>query len=259
VQPLEPFLPFAIIAWVLTRLSGRVSIVGAQPQVDADRLARWFVDNLALRLDPELAVVAVRAAHDAYPFDLRERESFDPLPLVAYEPERADAAAVREGDVLAIRLQLPPGLLVLDGAVVVLELRVALLAALLLLAVLVEPRNGEPGARGGRLPCLGIEAAGERKLAGQLCAQTLQVIVARAARVHPQAQGLVADELHGADRLLDGGLLRRCPVQFVLVDQHRSRAAFPFSSSPLLFFSSAPTMEIPLAYAPNKERLSSSV
>ena len=40
--------------------------------------------------------------------------------------------------------------------------------------------------------------------------------------VHPQAQALVADELHDTDRFIDGCVLGFIPVQFVLGDQHGS-------------------------------------
>ena len=89
------------------------------------------------------------------------------------------------------------------------------------------------------MPGLGIEPAGKWKFLRKLGTQGLQVVLARPARVHPEAERLVPDELDDADGLLDGGILRLCSVYLVLVDQHRSCAAFPFSVSLLAFFSSA--------------------
>ena len=61
-------------------------------------------------------------------------------------------AAIREGDVLAVRFQLPARLLVLDGAVVMLETGIAFLAGFVVLAIVIEAFDGEPGARGRGLP-----------------------------------------------------------------------------------------------------------
>lgn len=112
-----------------------------------------------------------------------------------------------------------------------LELRIALLARLLLLAVLVEARNRGPGSIRRRLPSLGIEADGKRVRAGKDCTIALQVILADAALIHPLAQARIANELRDADRLINGRILFRRASQFILVDQH----SFTISLSLLAF------------------------
>src|SRR2546421_6885311 len=200
--------------------------------------------DLAGSHNPELAVVAIGAAHDAHPLDLFDGEGFDLLFVVPNEPEGADGASVREGDVLAVRFQFPARLLVLDGAVVMLEAGIALLAGLVVEARFVEALDGEPGARGGGLPCLRVELASEGELPGKKCAQALEVVLGGAAHLHPEAQGLVPDELDDADGLLDGGVLLGRPVYFILVDQHCSHASLSvFIASPV-FFLSAPIVEM---------------
>ena len=74
---------------------------------------------------------------------------------------------------------------------------------------------------------MGIEPAGKWKFLRKLGTQGLQVVPARPARVHPEAQRLVPDELDDADGLLDGGLLCLCSVYLVFVDEHRSSRSLP--------------------------------
>ncbi len=212
MEPFELLLPSAIVTRVGKRIPVRVGVVGQQAQVNADRRVGGNVLDLAGSLNRELAVVAIGAAHDAHPLDLLGGEGFDLLLLVPYEPEGADGASVREGDVLAVRFQFPARLFILDGAVVMLEAGIALRALLVVFAVLVEALDGEPGARGGGLPCLRVELASEGELLGKRRAEALEVVLGGAARVHPEAQGFVPDELDGADGLLDGGALLWSPV-----------------------------------------------
>ena len=93
-----------------------------------------------------LTVVAVRSAKQAHALDLLHWKGFDLLLVVPDEPEPTDATAIREGDVLAVRFQLPARLLVLDGAVVMLETGIAFLAGFVVLAIVIEAFDGEPGA-----------------------------------------------------------------------------------------------------------------
>jgi hypothetical protein len=98
-------------------------------------------------------------------------KGFDLLLLVPDEPEGTDAAA--------IRFQLPARLPVLDGAVVMLETGIAFLAGFVVLAIVIEPFDGEPGARGRGLPGLGVEPAGKWKFLRKLGTQALQITMAR--------------------------------------------------------------------------------
>ena len=211
--------------------------------------------DLASSLNCELAVVAIGAAHDAHPLDLLGGESFDLLLLVPNKPEGADGASVREGDVLAVWFQFPARLFILDGAVVMLEAGIALLAGRVVEARLVEALDGEPGARGGGLPCLRVELASEGELPGKRRAQALEVVLGGAARVHPEAQGFVPDELDDADGLLDGGVLLWRSVYLILVDQHCSRASLPvFIASPCILSLCSNCGNASPTLTPNKER-----
>ncbi len=93
-----------------------------------------------------------------------------------------------------------------------LELRVAFLAWLVVLTVLVEPLNRKPGARGAGLPGLGVEAPGKRVVGGKSSTVALQIVLARSSRIHPQAQALVADKLDHPDGFIDGSVLGPAPV-----------------------------------------------
>ena len=192
-----------------------------QTHIDPDLFASGNMLDAAVCLYSKLDVVAVRPPYNPHPLDLLDGERCNLLLLVADQPHGPDATAVREGEVLAVRLQLPARLLVLHAAVIMLEVGGALLAGPVVLAVIVEALDGEPGAVGTGLPGLGVEPAGKRVLFGKVGAQALQVVPAGAAHLHPEPQGLVPDKLDDAHGLLDGDLLRRCPVQFVLIAEHR--------------------------------------
>ena len=176
---------------------------------------------LAFGLDSKLTIVAISTMDNPDALNLLDGEGFDLLFLV---PNRA---SVCEGDVLAVRFQLPARLFILHGAVVVLEAGIALLAGLVVFAVLVEALDGEPGARGGGLPCLGVELASEGELPGKVSAKALEVVLGGAAHLHPEPERLVPDELDDADGLLDGGLLCLCSVYLVFVDEHSSSHSLP--------------------------------
>ena len=88
-----------------------------------------------------------------------------------------------------------------------LELGIAFLAWLVVLAVVIESSDREPGAGGRGLPCLGVESGSKGGVFGEYCAVALQIILADASRIHPQAQALVADELDASHGLVDGSVL----------------------------------------------------
>jgi hypothetical protein len=106
-----------------------------------------------------------------------------------------------------------------------LELGIALLAWLVRLAVVIEAVDREPSTVSTGLTSLRIETSGKGILFGKDGAIALQVILVDAALIHPQAQALVADELHHANSLINGRILSFGAIQFVLVGEH---ALLPF-------------------------------
>src|SRR6266446_8839768 len=139
----------------------RVGIECLESHVNANLFASGLMDDLPSRLHTELDEIAIGTPHDADPFDLLLWESFDLLFLIADEPQTSNAAAVREGDVASIGTQLPARDFVLDGPIIVLKLGIALLAWLLLLAILVEPRDSRPCPICTGLTSLGVETSGK--------------------------------------------------------------------------------------------------
>ena len=101
-----------------------------------------------------------------------------------------------------------------------LKLWVPLLPRLVGFAILIEARDGRPGTVGTGLTGLRIERLGKRVLFGKHGTIALQIVLADTAFVHPQAQALVTDELHDADRVVDSLILCLIAVQFVLLYQH---------------------------------------
>src|SRR5262249_43736635 len=96
------------------------------------------------------------------PLDGKRRE----IPR-ADEPHLPNAAAIGEGEALAVRVQLPSRLLVLDRATIMLEAGVSLLPWSLLTTGGVEALDGRPGAGGGGgLAGLRVEVGGERVVVG---------------------------------------------------------------------------------------------
>ena len=130
-----------------------------------------------------------------------------PMPRVLCEP-------------LAIWFQLPAGSLVFHRTVIVLKPGIAFFARFLLAAVFIEARNREPRPIGRCLASLGVEAGGKGEVFGKFCTIDLQVIIANAATIHPEAQTFVANELDGADGLINGLLLGLIDSQLVVVDEH---------------------------------------
>jgi len=78
---------------------------------------------------------------------------------------------------LAIRFELPTRVLVFYGTVIVLELGIALLARLMILAMLVETGNGKPRSISTRLTGLRVETGGKGIVMGKPRTVALEVIL----------------------------------------------------------------------------------
>src|SRR6516225_3740693 len=109
---------------------------------------------------------------------------------------------------------------------------IAFLPWFLALAVLIEALDRKARTIGTGLTGLRVELFDERGLLGKDRAVALQ-IVGGGMLVHPLAQALVANELHNADRFIDGSILLFVASQLVLVDQHAS--CFLLSDMVLLY------------------------
>ncbi len=177
---------------------------------------------LPLGLDAELRIISICAAHDANSLDLLHREGFDMLIRIADQAQTSNTTSVGESDVTPIGLQLPPALFVLHASVIVLKLGVAFLAGLVVAAILIEARDGGPGAIRTGLTSLRVKRAGKRVLFCQDSTIALEVVFVDASSVHPEADALIANELHHADRFIDSRILPLAAVEFVLVDEHPS-------------------------------------
>src|SRR5215472_11282199 len=103
------------------------------------------MDDASLCLDGKLHIIPIGPFHQPNPLDLALGEGFDAA-LLADQHAPANAHAISEGEMLAVRLQLPTRRFVLHRAVILLEARVALFAGFLLSTILVEAGNGEPGS-----------------------------------------------------------------------------------------------------------------
>jgi len=112
---------------------------------------------LASGLYPELAIVAIGTLDNPHSLDLLGGERFHLLLLVAHQTQAPNPTAIRETNVLAVGFQLPARLFVLHGTVIMLELGIALLAGLVVLAVVIEAGNREPGTICRGLSGLGVE------------------------------------------------------------------------------------------------------
>jgi hypothetical protein len=152
-----------------------------------------------LHLEDELGVVAICSAQQAHP---------------------PNATAIGEGEALARRVQLPPGLLALDRATVALEAWIPLFPQSPLAAVGLEALNGGPGAGGGGLAGLRVEMGGKIELVSQAGAEHLEVVRGDTPPIHPEAKGFVADELGCADVFIDRRRLGAGEAQLVLIDEH---------------------------------------
>src|SRR5215471_14149618 len=117
-----------------------------------------------LYLEGKLRVVAICSAYQPDSLDLLAGEGGQIAR--ADEPHPPNATAVGEGETLALPVQLPSRLLVLHRAAVALVAGIARLPWTLLPAVGIKALDGGPGAGGGRLAGLGVDASGARVLVG---------------------------------------------------------------------------------------------
>src|SRR2546421_7100483 len=177
---------------------------------------------LALSLYRKLDIVAVGTMHKAYALDLLGGEGFHVLLGIAHQTQSPDATTIRERDVSAIGLKLPAGLLVLDGAVIMLKAGIAFLPRLVLPTVLIEARDREPGAVSTRLPGLRIEASSKGIRFGKGGAVALKIVLGDGLLIHPKTKTRIADELYYADGLIDSSVLLFVAIELVLVDKHAS-------------------------------------
>ena len=128
MEPLEAFLSFPQIAWVLNDASLAVGQKCVQPQVNANPPVRWLMHDFAGCLYCELTIIAIGSPHNPHPLDLRERERLDLLTAVTHESYAPDATAIREREMLPISFYLPPRVFVFDASIIMLELGIAFLA-----------------------------------------------------------------------------------------------------------------------------------
>jgi hypothetical protein len=168
-----------------------------------------------LHLEDELGIVAICPPEQSHPLDLlaRKRRQL----ARADEPDSPNAAAVGEGEALPLSVQLPPRLLVLHRAATALEAGIPLLPGTLLTRVRVEALDGCPGTGGGGLASLGVEVSYKTELMREAGAEDLQVVGCHTTTIHPQPQGFVADELGGADPLINRRGLGTGEVQLILI------------------------------------------
>src|SRR5215472_6144200 len=102
---------------------------------------------------------------------------------------------------------MPAGCLVFNGTVVMLKPRIAFLSWLLCSTVLIEASNSKPGTICRCLASLRIETHRKGKIFGKLGAVDLQGIVSNATPIHPELDAFIADELDGANGLINRALL----------------------------------------------------
>src|SRR5260370_41417624 len=221
-QPLQFLLSFAVVPGVVYGLALGVGQETLETYIDADLLAGCNMVYIALNFDTELAIEAIGTTDDTNPFDILHRKGLDVLFLVSNQAESANSAAIGEGDIFAIIIQLPSSLLVLNRAVIVLKLRIAFLPWLVLSTIGIETINSEPSTISTGLTSLGLWSTGKGKLKRQDSAIGLQVVFVDTIAIHPQAYAFIADELHNTYRLFNACLLFLIAIKLVLVDQHAS-------------------------------------
>src|SRR6266853_4178146 len=159
LQAFQLLFGFAIVARVLYRVALGVGIVGFQPYINAYLLSRRLMHDGTLCLDSELHIVAIGSMDNAYPFDLFKRKGCNLLLRIADQPQASNTTPIGEGDVLPIRREPPSRCFVLHAPVLVLEPGITFLAWLVVFALVIEARNGKPGAIGTGLPSLGVETS----------------------------------------------------------------------------------------------------
>ena len=158
--------------------------------------------------------------HNPHALDLLDGEGFNLLLFVAHQTQATYPTAIRETNVLAIRLELPTRLFVFYRTVIVLELGIAFPAGFMVFAVVIEAGNRAPGSISRGLASLGIQTGGKGILVGKGSTVALEIILGDSAPIHPLAQALVPDELHDANGVINGGVLLGAPVEFVLLNEH---------------------------------------
>jgi len=222
-SPLESFqlfLSFAVVPWVVYGIALGVSQEALETHINTNFSTGWNMLYFTLGLDSELARVAIGTTDDTNPFDVFDRKGPNLLFLVSDQPESAYATPISEGDMFAIGLEFPPGLLVLNTPVIMLKLGIAFLAWLVVFAILIEVVDSEPSTVSTRLTSLRIETSGKGILFGKDGTIALKIVLVDTALIHPQAHALVADELHHANGLIESSILPAQTVQLVLVDEH---------------------------------------
>jgi hypothetical protein len=220
----------AVVSGVVNGLTFGISQIRFKPNVYTHLLPRWNVFNGSHGINAQLAVVAISPSEDANPLDGLDWERFNTLVAVPNQFETAYSTPVCEDDVTAIAVKLPACGFVFHRTVVLLKTgterakakakAIALLARLLGLAVVIETRDSEPGTISSSLTSLGVETFSERVFTSKYSTIGMQVILGGTNLVHPQAQRLVADELHNTDGFINRRILLLGSTQFVLVDQH---------------------------------------
>ncbi len=212
MERLQAFFGFPEMTRVGYGIAITISQELLQAHVDTCLLAGREVVTVPLGSNGKLAIVAIRPPHEPDPGDLLRGNLCNPLLLAAHEPKPADPTAISEGDVLAVRLHLPARLFVLDTAVIPLETRIALLARLVVFAVVIEAGDSGPRPLSSRLSGLRIEGGGKRIGVCQVRTRPIEIIPGDATRIHPQAQGFIADKLHDPDGFIDCGILLAFPT-----------------------------------------------
>ena len=238
MQALELGFCFAQIAGIGDGSTVAIGVEGFEAHIDAGLLAGGGMLNLALGFHGKLDIIAIRPLEETNALDLPNGIGFDG-PLLADQAQCADAHAIREGDMLSVAVQLPTRCFVLYRAVVFLETGIAfclppprsLGARLLLTAVFIEAGDGLPGTVSTGLTRHRIEPGGKRVVLGKLSAEGLHLVLAHAPRIHPQPDGLIADELDDADGFVNLSLLALIGSQLVFQNQHRIPACAQHSES----------------------------
>src|SRR5205807_853716 len=135
-------------------------------------------------LYPELAIIPIGTVDNPHSLDVFGGEGGNLLLLIAYQPQAPYPTPVGEGDVLAVRFDLPSCLLIFYASIIMLELRIALLTGLVVLAIVIETGNREPGPISRSLSSLRVETGSKGVLMGKSSTVALQVILVDAPRVH---------------------------------------------------------------------------
>jgi hypothetical protein len=218
VQTLQAFLGLAVIPGVLYTLPLGISVVDTQAHINTEVLAGGNVLHLTPTFDAELHEIAVCTSYDAY--TLNRQTWLCGEVTSADESQAPNAAAIGEGEMFAVNIELPAGDFVFDAPVVVLKLWVAFLAWLVLTTIFVETSYRVPGPISRSLPSLGIEVHGEGIVLGKDSTVPLQIVGGGASDIHPDTNALVANELDGANSFFNGCVLCFCTIELVFVDQH---------------------------------------